>query len=117
MLSRLTKVISLTSLGTTLGTAVGAAVLFFAAATPAAAKDWRSSMDRHYEAAEALRFVPKAATPEWGFTLNDVVADMEWRERTAETLRGMPRPSTEANDEGRGQLADRPEAPRLRFAF
>jgi len=113
MLSRLTKVISFTSLGT----AVGAAVFFLAAAAPAAAKDWRSSMDRHYKAAEATRFVPKAATPEWGFTLNDVVADMEWRQRTAETLRGTPRPSTEPNDAGRGQLADRPETSRPRFAF
>ena len=113
MLSRLTKVTSFSSLGT----AAGAAVLLLAVATPAAAKDWRSSMDRHYEAAEATRFVPKAATPEWGFTLNDVVADMEWRQRTAETLRGMPRPSTESNDSGRGQLADRPEPSRLRFAF
>lgn len=109
MLSGLTKVISFTSMG--------AAVIVLAVAAPAAAKDWRSSMDRHYEAAEATRFVPKAATPDWGFTLNDVVSDMEWRQRTAETLRGMPRPSTESNGDGRGQLADRPEAPRLRFAF
>lgn len=113
MLSRLTKVISFTSLGT----AVGAAVFFFAAAAPAAAKDWRSSMDRHYDAAEATRFVPKAATPEWNFTLDEVVADMAWRQRTAEILRGAPRPSSERNDSGRGQLADRPEPSQPRFAF
>jgi len=111
MLSRLTKVISLTSLGT----AVGAAVFSPAATAPVAAKDWRSSMDRHYEAAEAARYIPKADTPEWNFTLNEVVADMEWRQRTAETLRGAPRPGTETN--GSGQLADRPEPTRLRFAF
>lgn len=113
MLSRLTKVISFTSLGT----AVGAAVFIVAAASPAAAKDWRSSMDRHYEAAEETRYVPKAATPEWDFTLDEVVADMEWRQRTAEVLRGTPRPNTDPNEAGRGQLADRPETSRLRFAF
>jgi hypothetical protein len=113
MLSKLTKVTSFTAMST----AVGAAVLFFAAATPAEARDWRSSMDRHYEAAEATRFVPKAATPEWGFSLDEVVADMEWRQRTAEILRGAPRPNSEPNDSGRGQLADRPETSRPRFSF
>ncbi len=109
MLSRLTKVISIT--------AVGAAVFFLAGAAPAAAKDWRNSMDRHYEAAAAARFTPNVENPEWGFTLNEVVADMEWRQRTAEILRGTPRPSTDTNDRNGGQLADRPEPAPLRFAF
>ena len=94
-------------------TAVGAAVLFLAAAAPAGARDWRSSMDRHDAAAKTA----EAEGLEWGFTLNEVVADMEWRQRTAEILRGMPRPSTEPNDRGSGQLADRPQPAPLRFAF
>lgn len=109
MLSRLTKVISIS--------AAGAAVIFLSATAPAAAKDWRSSMDRHYKAAAETRYDVDDETAEWGFTLNEVVADMAWRQRTAEILRGTPRPSTEANDSGRGQLADRPATTRLRFAF
>lgn len=106
---KLTKVLSITSLGT----AVGAAVFFFTAAGLAEAKDWRLSMDRHDAAAKTI----EDEGLEWGFTLNEVVADMAWRQRTAEILRNTPRPSSEPNARSSGPLADRPAPSRLRFAF
>jgi hypothetical protein len=108
MISKLTKIAS---------TATAAATFVLAAAMPADAKDWRSSMDRHYDAAEQKRFVPQGDNPQWGFTLDTVVADLEWRQRTSHMLRDLPKPSTDPATRQPNQLADRPETSSLRFAF
>ncbi|MGF1592821.1 MAG: hypothetical protein ACFCUW_06050 [Kiloniellaceae bacterium] len=109
MFSKLTKIASTA--------AVAATFVLVAAATPADAKDWRHSMDRHYDAAEQNRYVPKGDNPQWGFTLDTVVADMEWRQRTSHMLRHLPKPSTEPAARRSNQLADRPATSSLRFAF
>ena len=89
------------------------------ATSPAEARDWRQSVDRHYSAADEAKYTPRGDNPQWDFSLNTVVNDMAWRERTAEMLRGLQRPgqrdrvAQEADDE----TADRPEPSRFRFAF
>ena len=88
------------------------------AAAPAEARDWRQSVQRHYSAAEEARYTPKGDSPQWGFTLDTVVNDMEWRARTSSMLRTLPKPGTQPlSVQPANQLADRPEPPRLRFSF
>lgn len=97
--------------------AVTATVSLLAAA-PADARDWRQSVQRHYAAAEEARYTPKGGNPQWGFTLDNVVSDMEWRARTSSMLRTLPKPGTQPDSaQPVNQLADRPEPPRLRFSF
>ena len=96
----------------------GAAAVVAALATvPADAKDWRRSIDNHYEAAEQTKHSQRADEGDWGFTLDTVVADMSWRQRTARMLRDAPKPGVQPAARDSGQLADRPEAPKFRFAF
>lgn len=85
----------------------------------AEAKDWRSSLDRHYTAAEAAKHTPKGKNPQWNFNLGTVVNDMAWRTRTASMLRNAPKPSapTRYRQRESNQLADRPEQQRLPFSF
>ncbi|GAB4369465.1 MAG: hypothetical protein Kow00114_29240 [Kiloniellaceae bacterium] len=109
MSPKLTKVLS---------AAVFAAAAFLVAAQPADARDWRQSMQRHYSAAEEAKYTPKGDNPQWDFNLGTVMNDMEWRARTATMLRDLPKPGeTPRHDAPDGQLADRPEPPRFRFAF
>ena len=81
------------------------------------AKDWRRSVDNHYEAAAETKYEPRVDNPEWGFTLDTVMADMAWRQRTAQMLREAPVPDSQAAPSRAGQLADRPEATPYRFSF
>ena len=97
--------------------AAAAVISILVAATPADAKDWRLSVQRHYDAEEEARYVPKGGNPQWDFTLDTVVADMEWRQRTARMLHNLPKPSSDPIVREPGQLADRPEPPTLQFAF
>ena len=97
--------------------AAAALISLIAAATPADAKDWRLSVQRHYDAEAEARFVPKGDNPQWDFSLDTVVADMEWRQRTARMLRPLPKPSADPIAHESGQIADRPEPPTLRFSF
>jgi hypothetical protein len=92
--------------------AVIAAAACMAAAAPVDAKDWNRSMNRHYSAAEESRFTPRGDNPQWGFSLDTVVNDMEWRARTVQMLRSLPKPGSEPQEPR--QIADRPE---LRFSF
>lgn len=102
---------------TSISIAAGAAALLaIAAAAPAAAKDWRQSVANHYEAAELARFVPRGDNPQWDFTLDTVMDDMAWRQRTARMLRQAPKPGVAPEGDSR-QLADRPEPTALRFSF
>jgi len=88
-----------------------------AAAQTVDAKDWRRSVDNHYEAAAETKYEPRGDNPEWGFTLDTVMADMTWRQRTARMLREAPVPDSQATPSRQGQLTDRPEAPAYRFSF
>jgi hypothetical protein len=97
--------------------ALTAAVTTTLAAVPAEAIDWHRAVERHYEAAETATFEPRTENPQWDFDLETVINDMEWRQRTAKMLRGLPKPSTERPESSGEQLADRPEQPPLRFAF
>ena len=97
--------------------AAAALITLVAAAAPADAKDWRRSLDKHYAAAEQNKYVPRGDNPQWDFSLDTVVADMEWRQRTARMLRDLPKPSSDPIIRQPDQLADRPEQPTLRFAF
>lgn len=81
------------------------------------AKDWRRTVDNHYEAAAETKYEPRVDNPEWGFTLDTVMADMAWRQRTAQMLRGAPVPDSQAAPSRSGQIADRPETPAYRFSF
>ena len=102
---------------TSISIAAGAAALLaIAAAAPAAAKDWRQSVANHYEAAELARFVPRGDNPQWDFTLDTVMDDMAWRQRTARMLRQAPKPGLLPESDTR-QLADRPEPTAPRFSF
>jgi len=101
----------------TFAAAIAAVGTAFVTATPAEAIDWRLAVERHYEAAEEAKFVPHGGNPQWDFDLDTVVNDMEWRRRTAEMLRSLPKPSVDPQSSGSNQLADRPEPPRLRFSF
>ena len=103
---------------TSISIAAGAAALIAVAATaaPAAAKDWRQTVANHYEAADLARFVPRGDNPQWDFTLDTVMDDMAWRQRTARILRQAPKPGL-APETGTRQLADRPEPSTLRFSF
>ena len=104
---------------TRISLAAGAAAFLAltAAAETVDAKDWRRSVANHYEAAQAARFEPQGDNPQWDFTLNTVMHDMAWRQRTARMLRQAPKPGVDPADGGADQLADRPEPPTFRFAF
>lgn len=91
--------------------------MLVAAAAPAAAKDWRRSIDNHYAAAEETKYVPRGDNPQWGFTLDTVMEDMAWRQRTATMLQRAPKPGSNPALRQSNQLADRPEQPTFRFAF
>lgn len=97
--------------------AAAAAMIAAVAAAPADARDWRRSVDRHYDTVEETRYVPSGDNPQWGFTLDTVVADMAWRERTARLLRDLPKPGVEPAARDSEQIADRPAAPKFRFSF
>jgi hypothetical protein len=81
------------------------------------AKDWRRTVDNHYDAVEEAKYEPQGDNPQWGFTLDTVMSDMAWRQRTARLLREAPRPSTDPAGNKTHQLADQPEAPSFRFSF
>jgi hypothetical protein len=101
-----------------LSAAVLAATVSLLAAAPADARDWRQSVQRHYSATEEAKYTPRGDNPQWGFTLDTVVNDMEWRARTSSMLRTLPKPGTQPHSaQPANQLADRPEPPRLRFSF
>lgn len=97
--------------------AFAAAVTATLATAPAEAIDWHRAVERHYDAAEAAAYEPRTENPQWDFDLDTVINDMEWRRRTAKMLRGLPKPSTARPESSSGQIADRPEPPRLLFAF
>lgn len=97
--------------------AAAALITLVAAGAPAAAKDWKRSVDNHYDAVEEAKYTPRGDHPQWGFTLDTVVSDMAWRQRTARMLREAPKPSADPVEREANQLADRPETPKFRFAF
>lgn len=98
--------------------AAGAAFLALTAlAETSDARDWRRSVDNHYDAVNEARYVPRGDNPQWNFTLDTVVSDMDWRQRTARMLRDLPKPSGDPAVESTPQLADRPEPQSFRFAF
>lgn len=98
--------------------AAGAAFLALTAlAETSDAKDWRRSVDSHYDAVDQARYVPRGDNPQWNFTLDTVVSDMDWRQRTARMLRNLPKPSSDPAVGSTHQLADRPEPQSFRFAF
>jgi len=102
----------------TFAAAIAAASTIFAASAPAEAIEWRLAVERHYKAADEAKLVPRGDNPQWDFNLNTVVNDMQWRQRTAEMLRDLPKPGVAREDDGSNQLADRPEPSRpLRFSF
>jgi hypothetical protein len=99
----------------TFAAAAAAFIALTALAETVDAKDWRRTVDNHYDAAEEAKYEPKGDNPQWGFTLDTVMSDMAWRQRTAQMLREAPKPSADPVDQGStNQLADRPA---LRFAF
>jgi len=109
MSPKLTKLLSAAAL---------AATFSLLALAHADARDWRQSVQRHYSAAEEAKYTPKGDNPQWGFTLDTVVNDMEWRARTSSMLQTLPKPGTQPlSVQPANQLADRPEPPRLRFSF
>ena len=97
--------------------AIAAVTVVTIAAAPAEARDWLRSVERHYDASEANRYVPRGDNPQWDFNLNTMVNDMAWRTRTAAMLRDLPTPGERQSDEASSQLADSPapESPRFRF--
>ena len=97
--------------------AIAAVTAVNLAAGPTEARDWLRSVERHYSASEANRYVPKGDNPQWDFNLNTMVNDMAWRTRTAAMLRDLPTPGEWRSDEAPGQQADSPalESPRFRF--
>jgi len=97
--------------------AVAAVFTLVATAAPADVKHWQRSIDRHYQAAEENKYVPKGENPQWDFTLDTVVADMAWRHRTARMLRAATKPNSDALVHETEQLADRPEPQPFRFSF
>ncbi|HEY9536232.1 MAG TPA: hypothetical protein VIS03_01460 [Kiloniellaceae bacterium] len=106
---RLTKI--------TVAAAVAAFVALTAVAETVDAKDWRRTVDNHYDAVEEAKYVPRGDNPQWNFTLDTVMSEMAWRQRTARMLRDAPRPSAAPTDGLAPQLADRPEPPTFRFSF
>jgi hypothetical protein len=104
---------------TKIALAAGAAVFIAltAVAETVDAKDWQRSVDNHYDAVKETRYEPRGDNPQWGFTLDTVVADMAWRQRTARMLRQLPKPSSDPDLRPASQVADRPEAPTFRFSF
>jgi len=101
----------------TIASAAAAFIALTAVAETVDAKDWQRSVDNHYSAAEEAKYVPRGDDPQWGFTLDTVMEDMAWRQRTASMLRSAPKPGSDAVLRQPGQLADRPEQPTFRFAF
>jgi hypothetical protein len=101
----------------TFAAAAAAFVALTAVAETVDAKDWRRTVDSHYDAVEEAKHQPRGDNPQWGFTLDTVVADMSWRQRTARMLREAPKPSADPTDGPANQLADRPKAPTFRFSF
>lgn len=97
--------------------AAAAAVVALVATAPADAKDWRTSIDKHYDAAAQTKHTQRADDSARSFTLDTVVADMAWRQRTVRMLRDAPKPGARPAARETGQLADRPATPNLRFAF
>lgn len=83
--------------------------------SPVAAENWNLSMDRHYSAAESNKYQPEAGS-EWGFSLATMMSDMEWRKKTAETLRQQERPSVTPQTRRYQQLVRR-SAPRRLSTF
>jgi len=100
-----------------LAAAAAAFLALTAVAESVDAKDWQRSIDNHYSAAEEAKYEPRTGNPQWGFTLDTVMADMAWRQRTARILRDAPRPSADPTETPANQLADRPETPAFRFSF
>lgn len=90
--------------------AVSIAVTIFA--SPVAATDWLRAMERHEAAAKAA-IVEEAAKGEWGFTLSTVMNDMEWRKRTAATLRAQRQSTFTPPTSDYRQLVEEPEPRRL----
>ena len=99
----------------TFAAAAAAFVALTALAETVDAKDWRRTVDNHYDAMEEAKYEPRGDNPQWGFTLDTVMSDMAWRQRTARMLREAPKPSADPVEHGSTkQLADRPA---FRFAF
>lgn len=96
-----------------LAAAAAAFIALTAVAEAVDAKDWQRTIDKHYDAAAETKYEPRTDSPEWGFTLDAVMADMAWRQRTARALRDAPRPSADPTE----ALADRPETQAPRFSF
>src|SRR3546814_9727723 len=100
---------------------IAAASAAFLASTALAersdAREWRRRVDNHYDAVSEARYVPRGDNPQWNFTLDTVVSDMDWRQRTARMLRDLPKPSGDPAVGSAPQLADRPEPQSFRFAF
>ncbi len=92
-----------------------ATVTVIGISSPAVAENWNLSMDRHYSAAEQGKYQPEAGS-EWGFSLATMMSDMEWRKKTAETLRNQDRPSVTPQTKRNQQLVRR-SAPRRLSAF
>src|SRR3546814_9838179 len=71
---RLTKI--------TVAAAVAAFVALTAVAETVDAKDWRRTVDNHYDAVEEAKYVPRGDNPQWNFTLDTVMSRSE--EHTSE---------------------------------
>ncbi len=94
-------------------TLAAAAVIAFSA--PATAQDWSNMMNLHYSTAEQTKYEPEAGS-EWGFSLKTVMSDMEWRKKTAATLRNQARP-TVTEKRRHHQLVQRSQQPRRYSTF
>src|SRR3546814_1258594 len=66
---------------------------------------------------DLAKYVPRGDNPQWNFSLDSVMSEKAWRQRTARMLRDAPRPSAAPTDGLAPQLADRPEPPTFRFSF
>ncbi len=75
-----------------IGTVAAIAAILAVSSSPVLADDWGVRLDRHYAETERTKYQPKEGS-EWGFSLSNVMNDMEWRKRTMANLRSMPRPS------------------------
>lgn len=108
---------SLQLTGISLAAGATAFLALTAVVETADARDWRRSVDNHYEAVEATKYEPQGDNPQWDFTLDSVMYDMAWRQRTARMLREAPKPGVQPAEGRANQLADRPEPPTYRFSF
>ncbi len=99
-----------------IGTVAAIAAVLAISSSPALADDWDTRMDRHYTEAERTKYHPKEGS-EWGFSLSTMMNDMEWRKRTAATLRNLPRPSVTPQTQRHRQLVEEKAEGRRLSAF